>query len=163
MVDLLHIVLAVTLNASQEQIRKRVSGVVRVAEVAAEVISALSVVDGIDAHVTSAPFPVKACFDLVIAFDPSHIVAQVAGTFGAVERPAIVESKRRCHKSSVSGSAGYSKANTRYGISSALSLSSVERNRRDQVLEVSIKHLIEVDRLATGIFEIRQGGGGRKG
>src|SRR5215831_1000777 len=126
MVDLLHIVLAVTLNASQEQIRKRVSGVVRVAEVAAEVISALSVVDGVDAHVTSAPFPVKACFELVIALGPRHVVAQVAGTFGAIKRPAVVESKRR-------------RSSSGHGISGTLSLGSAERDRRDQVLKVPIK------------------------
>src|SRR5262249_50049732 len=104
-VDLLHIVLPISLNTPQKQIRKRISRVERVAQVAAEEVRALGVVDRVDAHVTRAVLEVEAGLELVASLDPRNIVGEVGIVIGPVEWPTVVESERRCR-------AGYSISGT---------------------------------------------------
>src|SRR5262249_44867232 len=113
-----------------------------------------------DAHVTGAPFPVEAGFVLVAPLNPCNIVAQVGIAIRPVERPAVVESKCGSeHGGRGSGGCG----NTGYIVSGTLSLGSTETDRGDKVLEVPVKYLIQADRLAVSILEIRQGRDGCKG
>ncbi len=93
-VDLLHIVLAVRLNAAEQQIRNRIAGVEGIAGIGSKIVSALRVVDRVHAHVAGLVLQIESHLDLVAAFDPSEVGGVVGLKISPIERPAVVEAIR---------------------------------------------------------------------